>query len=419
MWKISLDTIDARAPRHLSPEKVIAETEALHHQIIQLQNSFYAWKKKSILVILQWMDASWKDDVVQQVFSGMNIDGLSISTWKHIETLPLEESLDTLYGKVIKHGLITVLNRSYYEALLLPSVVWSINSNALKKSSQDIIDFEKKFTQEGNIILKCYLHISKDTQLIRLAERLRAQEKILKHTPSDLESRRNWDVYMKVYETVFESTDTFFAPWSIIPSDDHWYKVYQMTKLLFHFLNSLPMKRPTLLSPVSLLAPHKDKNPPTDKVKKEPKWASVKSEKKQAEKAAKKLAKEKAKAEKKATKAAKKLAAKKEKEAKKLAKAVRKAAHKNANAAKKLAAKREKKMPAKKPVAKAPAKPTPQKAPVKKTPTKKSLSKSPVKSVVATAAKVPAPVATIASQKVPSKPAPKALAKSSPAKNQL
>ncbi len=406
MWKISLDTIDARAPRHLSQERVIAETDSLHHQIIQLQKSFYAWKKKSILVILQWMDASWKDGVVQQVFSGMNLAGLRIASWKYTESSSLEQDLDTLYGEITQRGLITILNRSYYQAPLVLSVQWHVDTATLRKSRQAILDFEKKFTSDGNIIIKCYLHISKDTQLIRLAERHSVQEKNLKHTPSDLESRRNWDSYMQVYETLFENTDTLFAPWSIIPSDDHWYKVYQTTKLVFHLLNSLPMKRPTLLAPVSLLAPHKDKNPPIDKVEKKPKWTTVKSEKKQAEKSAKKLAKEKAKAEKKAAKAAKKLALKKEKEAKKLAKAVRKAAHKNANAAKKLAAKKEKKAPAKKPVAKAPAKPAPRKAPIKKAPTKKSVVKAPVKSVVAPAAKAPVLVAAVAPRKAPVSKAP-------------
>lgn len=406
MTKLDLSKISTKAPKHLSKEKIIEETEKMHEKIIDLQKEFYAWGKKSILVVLQWMDASGKDGVVRQVFSGINPLGIDAHSWgKPTDEEYAHDFLWRLHEKMPAKWMITIFNRSYYEDILVPSVLGYIDKKIIANRYEHIRNFEHMLYDEWTIVIKCFLHMSKDVQLIRLAERIETEEKYWKHNPGDFDSRKHWDEYMEVYEKIFEEINTDKAPWHIIPTDDKWYKVYLITKLILNTLNSLPMKWPALVDPVVVNLPDKDKNPPKDKKEKKTPLTDAQKETKKAEKnkkrLEKKLEKERAKVAKKAKEAEKKAKKKAEKEAKKAEKKSKKA-----NASKKSEPK------TKKPAKKSKKASTQKKQSAKKAPTTSMAAKLSAPARVSTpvakkASTSPKTASKVAAKKVAAKPAPK------------
>ncbi|MDB5272175.1 MAG: polyphosphate kinase [Chitinophagaceae bacterium] len=241
-----LASISTRAPQKLSKDIVKKDTIKLQEEINRLQKILYAQKKYSLLIILQGLDASGKDGLVSNVFAGLNPLGIDVAAFK----APSEEEkghdfLWRIHSHVPSKGNIQIFNRSHYEDVLVPRVEKWIDIAQVKKRYTFINQFESLLMDENNtVILKFYLHISKEEQLDRLNERKINPEKFWKHNDGDEKTREKWDDYIKAYEGIFTNCNNI--PWTIVPSDQNWYKEYIVSKTILTALRKLDLRYPKL-----------------------------------------------------------------------------------------------------------------------------------------------------------------------------
>ncbi|MBP6981490.1 polyphosphate kinase 2 family protein [Candidatus Gracilibacteria bacterium] len=244
---LNLKKISTRAPSGMTKEKALKELEKMKAEIIELQNKFYADGRHALLIVLQGMDASGKDGTVRHVLGGVNPSGMRVYGWrKPVGAETKHDYLWRLHNVAPERGMIHVWNRSHYEDILVPTVLKFLDKEVIEKRYDHINIFEKMLTDEGTIIVKCYLHMSKDTQLERLEERMLEPEKYWKSTGADFDSRALWDDYMNAYETMIPRTDTEYAPWHIIPVDNKWYKLYLVAKTVLAAMKSVDLEWPAL-----------------------------------------------------------------------------------------------------------------------------------------------------------------------------
>ena len=246
MNKIRLSQIDTNAPKDLDKEETKEKTQALLSKLDELQNLLFAENKHAVLIILQGMDGSGKDGVIKNVFTSMNPQGVNVKSFK--APTGEEASHDFLWR--IHHyapakGMIEVFNRSHYEDILITRVhKWCDNATA-KKRMKAINDFEELLQEHNDThILKFYLHISAEKQQKRLSERMKDPAKMWKYNENDFKEARLWDIYMQMYEECFENCND--VPWTIVPSDQNWYKEFIIAENIYDLLKNLNMKYPGL-----------------------------------------------------------------------------------------------------------------------------------------------------------------------------
>ena len=232
-------------PKNWDKEEIKAENKELISRISELQRVLYADGSKSLLLILQGVDASGKDGTVRRIFSGVNPLGCRVYGFKK----PTEEEvahdfLWRIHKVVPAKGMIHIFNRSQYEDILVPTVLGTHPKKVIDQRFEQINEFEKLLEASGTKIVKCYLHISKEEQLERLTERIENPLKYWKHNDGDWSSRKQWDNYMKVYEEIFKKCNN--VPWSIIPADKNWVKVNYIAKEILKSLESMNLKWPDL-----------------------------------------------------------------------------------------------------------------------------------------------------------------------------
>jgi len=245
MAKIRLKDISTRAPQKLNKESIKKETQKLKFRLEELQNLMFAESKHAILIILQGMDASGKDGAIRYVFEVVNPMGCRVISFKTPTQLELKHDfLWRIHQHTPEKGLIHIFNRSHYEDVLIQRVHQWVNDKTIAQRFDHINNFERLLTQSGVEILKFYLHISKDEQLVRLNERMSDKTKMWKYNEDDLKEREYWDDYMKAYEDAFENCAE--VPWHIIPADQNWYKEYLIAKKVVETLDGLNMKFPGL-----------------------------------------------------------------------------------------------------------------------------------------------------------------------------
>jgi len=244
--KVSLDKIDTKAPRDLEKKKTKEDTIAINEELKELQNLLYAEGKHSVLIILQGMDASGKDGAIRNVFSGMNPQGINVTSFK----APTQEELahDFLW-RIHKHvpmkGMIQIFNRSHYEDVLITRVHNWCDDELASARMKAINQFEDLLEKHNNThILKFYLHISAEEQKERLEERLKIPSKMWKYNAKDFQEAERWNDYRKAYEDCFENCNK--VPWHIVPSDQNWYKEFYIATELRKLLSGLKMKYPDL-----------------------------------------------------------------------------------------------------------------------------------------------------------------------------
>lgn len=246
MSSIDLDSIPTRAPEELSKTDTKAKTQELTDELDELQNKLYAEGKWSLLVILQGMDASGKDGAVKDVFKAVNPQGIRTKSFK----APTEEELahDFLW-RIHKHtppkGKIQIFNRSHYEDVLVTRVLGLTDDETANRRFQLINSFEQLLQERGTQILKFYLHISEAEQLERFQERLNNPRKNWKYNPNDLKTASNWPQYRQYYREVFEKCSPEI-PWTVVPSDQNWYKKFTIASKIVETLRGLNMKYPLL-----------------------------------------------------------------------------------------------------------------------------------------------------------------------------
>jgi PPK2 family polyphosphate:nucleotide phosphotransferase len=220
------------------------------------QNLLYASDTYAILLVFQAMDAAGKDSTIKHVMSGVNPQGCQVVSFKHPSTEELDHNFLWRYAKALpERGRIGIFNRSYYEEVLIVKVHAEILANqhipGAKPSKElwesryeDINHFERHLTQNGTVILKFFLHLSKDEQRKRFLERLEDPNKHWKFSDSDLKERSYWDDYMDAYETCIRATSTDWAPWHIIPADHKWVSRAMVAHIVARAIARLDLKYP-------------------------------------------------------------------------------------------------------------------------------------------------------------------------------
>lgn len=246
MTKISLNEISTRAPKDAEKSSIKKKTAALLDELDDLQNLLYAESRHCVLVILQGLDASGKDGLIRDVFGHMNPQGVTVKSYK----VPTHEELAHDFLWRIHHyapakGMIQIFNRSHYEDILVTCVHGWCDEITARKRMKAINDFEELLQVHNNThILKFYLHISQEEQHERLEERRKDPTKMWKYNQKDFDESKLWNSYRKVYEDCFENCNKI--PWTIVPSDNNWYKEYLVASKLYDLLKSLDMKYPHL-----------------------------------------------------------------------------------------------------------------------------------------------------------------------------
>ena len=246
MSNIKLNEISTRTPKDFDKKEIKEKTMSILEELDELQNLLFAENKHSILVVIQGMDGSGKDGVIRNVLGNMNPQGVTVKSYK---APTAEEAAHDFLWRIHQHtplkGMIQVFNRSHYEDILVTRVHKWCDDATAKKRMKAINDFEELIQEHNNThILKFYLHVSQEEQQGRLHERIKDPAKMWKYNEKDFEEAKLWDVYMQMYEDCFNNCN--IPEWTIVPSDQNWYKEYIIAVTLRDKLKSLDMQYPGL-----------------------------------------------------------------------------------------------------------------------------------------------------------------------------
>jgi PPK2 family polyphosphate:nucleotide phosphotransferase len=205
--------------------KAKAAKAELIEQLRGLQERLYANATQALLIVLQGMDTSGKDGTIKNVMSGVNPQGCRVATFKTPTSLELaHDFLWRVHREAPPKGHIGIFNRSHYEDVLITRVHGLISDKRAKLRLDEIQEFEELLCENGTVVLKFFLHISKDEQRERLEERIRDPEKRWKFNMGDLEERKLWGEYLTAFEDVISATSTDHSPWYVVPANRKWYR---------------------------------------------------------------------------------------------------------------------------------------------------------------------------------------------------
>lgn len=258
---IHLKDFDTSYSGEMKKKEGVKLLEENVEELASMQELFWADNRYSLLIVLQAPDAAGKDGAVRHVMSGLNPQGCRVYSYK----APSRQELDHDYlwrhnRDLPERGMIGIFNRSHYENVLatkvnpqfilnenLPGIktVDDIDEEFWEKRYKQINNFEKYLTQNGTIILKFFLNLSKEEQKERLLSRLEEEEKNWKFSSDDLRARAQWDEYQKAYEEMLEKTSTEYAPWFIIPADKKFFARVAIGKIMVEKMKSLDLRYPT------------------------------------------------------------------------------------------------------------------------------------------------------------------------------
>ena len=224
----------------------------------KLQERLYAEGKWAVLMVLQAMDAGGKDSAIEHVMTGVNPQGCDVRSFK--QPGPVELKHDFLWRHAIalpQRGKIVIFNRSHYEEVLVVRVHPEILDNQnipperfgddfWKKRFKDIRAFERHLDNSGTVVLKFFLHMSKDEQARRFLDRIDEDDKNWKFSFGDLEERKLWDNYMEAFEDMVRNTARDYAPWHVIPANNKWYSRMVISSVLSTALERLDPQFPTV-----------------------------------------------------------------------------------------------------------------------------------------------------------------------------
>jgi PPK2 family polyphosphate:nucleotide phosphotransferase len=233
--------------------------EALHEGVealTELQDMLYGQDRWSLLLIFQAMDAAGKDGTIKHVMSGVNPQGCQVSSFKGPSSTDLDHDyLWRCVKELPERGRIGIFNRSYYEETLAVRVHPEflagqklpgrcVTKHIWEERFQDIRAFERYLHRNGTIVLKFFLHVSRDEQKKRFLERIDLPEKNWKFSATDAKSRAFWDDYMKAYEETIRETATKDSPWYVVPADNKWFTRVIVAAAVIDALSSLDLAYP-------------------------------------------------------------------------------------------------------------------------------------------------------------------------------
>ncbi|QYN48603.1 polyphosphate kinase 2 family protein [Apibacter sp. ESL0432] len=255
---VNLKNYTTQSPENFKKNK--KEIKKIIKSIDYYQNILNAENKQSLLIILQGIDAAGKDSSIRAIMTGVNPQGVNVSSFKTPSSLEYEH--DYLWRHIIKmpeRGKIEIFNRSHYENVLvckvhpefilnekIPTInsVKDINDGFFEKRYEEIKNFENRMFNNGTRIIKFFLNISKDEQKKRFIKRINEKEKNWKFSASDLKERKFWNEYQKAFAMAFENTSTENCPWFIVPFDNKSYGQFVMAYIINETLKSMNPKYP-------------------------------------------------------------------------------------------------------------------------------------------------------------------------------
>ncbi|MEJ7846219.1 MAG: PPK2 family polyphosphate kinase [Acidimicrobiales bacterium] len=248
-----LDRVDTRSTGGAPGDKAVVEAgyEATWARLSELQERLYAESRRSLLVVLQALDAGGKDGTIGHVFRGLNPQGVRVTPFK--APTPQELAHDFLWrahAAVPAQGEIAVFNRSHYEDVLVVRVKDIVAEAVWRARYDHIRAFEANLVDAGTTIVKVFLHISRDEQRERLQARLDDPAKHWKFNVADLEDRARWPAYEAAFEEAIAETSTAGAPWYVVPADRKWYRNWAIGRILVETLEHMNPQFPAPEAPL-------------------------------------------------------------------------------------------------------------------------------------------------------------------------
>jgi PPK2 family polyphosphate:nucleotide phosphotransferase len=210
-----------------------------------LQYLLYAEARRSLLVVLQGIDAGGKDGTIAHVMSGLNPQGVTVTSFKVPEGAEKRHDyLWRVHNAVPEQGKIGIFNRSHYEDVLVARVHNLVPKSVWSERYDQINDFERMLGASGVHIVKFLLYIDKDEQARRFRERLEDKTKNWKFSPSDLKERGYWDQYIEAYQEMLRKCSQPHAPWYVIPANKKWFRNLAVSDIVIHTLEGMNLKYP-------------------------------------------------------------------------------------------------------------------------------------------------------------------------------
>ncbi len=230
-----------------SPKDIKRETKRVLKSLETLQAAFHADSGKAFLLVLQGRDAAGKDGTIRTVMGACNPMGVRVAAFGPPNTRELgHDYLWRVHKALPARGVMGVFNRSHYEDVLVVRVRELAPPDVWEKRFRHIVEFERMLTDSGTVIVKCFIHISRDEQRARLQSRLDDPAKNWKFRLGDLDDRARWDDFTQAYRDVLARTSTAFAPWYVVPSDNKDVRNLLIARLLVDSLEQLNPQYPSM-----------------------------------------------------------------------------------------------------------------------------------------------------------------------------
>lgn len=235
--KVKLDNFDPDDNGGMTQDETAEQLKELSRELGDLQEMLFAAGRHAVLIVLQGMDTSGKDGTIKRVMSEVNPQGCRVESFKR----PTDEELAhdflwRVHKMVPPRGIMTIFNRSHYEDVLVVRVHNLVPENVWKLRYDHINDFEHLLVESGTIVLKFFLHISREEQKKRLESRELETEKAWKLSAGDWHERERWDDYMKACEEALERCSTESAAWHIVPANRKWFRNLVVAEAIVHAL---------------------------------------------------------------------------------------------------------------------------------------------------------------------------------------
>lgn len=236
--------------------------EANIKDMIELQGKLYAHNRYAVLLVFQAMDAAGKDGTIKHVMSGLNPQGTQVFSFKSPSDLELDHDYFwRTYRCMPQRGNFGIFNRSYYEEVLIVKVhpeylirqrlpdiqsLNDVNNDFWLRRYRQINNLERHLVENGTIVIKFFLNVSKEQQKRRFLKRIDDPSRNWKFSLADVKERYHWESYMQAYSDLLSHTSTEVAPWYVIPADNKWFMRYAVSEIVVNRLRSLPLSFPKL-----------------------------------------------------------------------------------------------------------------------------------------------------------------------------
>ncbi|GAA4755676.1 polyphosphate kinase 2 family protein [Gordonia alkaliphila] len=254
--RLSRDFDPAAKPKGMTKKDGLAQLAAGKEELFALQDKFYAQADRSLLIVLQAIDAAGKDGTVKHVMSGINPEGVDVHSFKAPSTEERSHGYLWRHQKVVPElGKMGIFNRSHYENVVVtrvhPEMLWpttaaSSGDDLWQRRYDDINAWERYLTDNGTTVVKLFLNVSADEQARRFLARIDRPDKNWKFSTTDMAERELWPEYQRAFDDMLSNTSTDHAPWHVIPADHKWASRLATFSVLLDVMRGLDPQYPTV-----------------------------------------------------------------------------------------------------------------------------------------------------------------------------